>query len=108
MRVSISHGVRGSEIDAALTSRYHGLADTAARRTDTLTILAYLTVQTESEVLKDPTVWELIQGPYRTDARLGSTILRTARAFDSVARVASEWEGCAYWDVGLSSSPSWR
>ena len=41
MRVSISHGVRGSEIDAAIPSRYHGLADTAARRIDALTILAF-------------------------------------------------------------------
>ena len=41
MRVSISRGIRGSEIDDAVPGRYHGLADAAARRSDGLTVLAF-------------------------------------------------------------------
>jgi hypothetical protein len=41
MRVSISRGIRGSEIDDAIPGRYHGLADTVTRRSKGLTVLAF-------------------------------------------------------------------
>jgi hypothetical protein len=41
MRVSISRGIRGSEIDDAIPGRYQGLADTAARQSESLTVLAF-------------------------------------------------------------------
>jgi hypothetical protein len=41
MRVSISHGIRGSEIDDAVPGRYRGLADTIVRRSEALTLLVF-------------------------------------------------------------------
>jgi hypothetical protein len=41
MRVSISRGVRGSEIDSAIPGRYSGLPDAVIRRNERLTVLVF-------------------------------------------------------------------
>jgi hypothetical protein len=41
MRVSIVRGISGSEIDSAVSGRYVGLADAAARQSKRLTVMAF-------------------------------------------------------------------